>query len=67
MRLTPRRAFTLDWLATCWSIYKHYFADEGNAYAYDMEDIAAYYDCTLNSWRTGANVWRRIYDLSYES
>ena len=54
--------------AICWSIYKHYFADEGNAYAYDMEDIAAYYDLyadLMAHWRE--QFGDRIYDLSYES
>jgi tetratricopeptide (TPR) repeat protein len=30
--------------ATCWSIYKHYFPDEGNGYAFDMGDLADYYE-----------------------
>ena len=54
--------------AICWSIYKHYFADEGNAYAYDMEDITAYYEQyvhLMTHWRE--RYGGRIYDLSYES
>lgn len=53
--------------ATCWSIYKHYFADEGNAYAYSMQDVAEYYGL----YRDLMAIWRekyadRIYDLRYE-
>jgi hypothetical protein len=32
-----------DPVATCWSIYKHYFASRGNDYAYDQRDVAFYY------------------------
>jgi tetratricopeptide (TPR) repeat protein len=57
-----------DPVATCWSIYKHYFSKDGNGYAYDLEDVAEYYKmyCDLmNYWR--CIFPRQIYDLNYES
>lgn len=53
--------------ATCWSIFKHYFPDEGNAYAYDLRDLVEYhalYEDLMAFWREGYG--DRIYDLSYE-
>jgi hypothetical protein len=32
-----------DPVATCWSIYRHFFASRGNDYAYDQVDVAFYY------------------------
>jgi len=29
--------------ATCWSIYKHYFATSGSRYGYDLQDLVGYY------------------------
>ena len=53
--------------ATCWSIYKHYFPDEGNGYAYDMGDLAGFYKLYVDLM----SFWRErypnsIYDLRYE-
>jgi tetratricopeptide (TPR) repeat protein len=53
--------------ATCWSIFKHYFPDEGNGYAYDMGDLAEYYELYVDLM----SFWRErypnsIYDLWYE-
>ncbi|XOV78958.1 MAG: sulfotransferase [Aestuariibacter sp.] len=53
--------------AVCWSIYKHFFSAEGNAYAYDLEDIGKYY----NLYQELMNHWRKqfpeqILDVSYE-
>ncbi len=53
--------------ATCWSIYKHFFADEGNPYAWDMRDIAAYHGLYLDlmaHWH--GRFPDRIHELSYE-
>ena len=54
-------------VATCWSIYKHFFPDEGIDFAYDMEDIAAYYKLYLDLmvfWRE--RFASQIYELDYE-
>ena len=32
-----------DARATCWSIYKHYFSDAGNGWAYNLDDLAKFY------------------------
>ncbi len=53
--------------ATCWSIFKHYFSDTGNGYAYDMSDLAEFYNLYIDLM----SFWRerfpdRIYDLYYE-
>ena len=31
-------------MAVCWSIYKHYFSANGNGYAYNLDDIADFYN-----------------------
>ena len=53
--------------AVCWSIYKHYFPDEGNAYAYDLQDLVEYhalYEDLMSFWRERHA--DSIYDLCYE-
>lgn len=53
--------------ATCWSIYKHYFTDEGNGYAFDMSDVAEYYklyEGLMAFWRE--RFPDSIYDVCYE-
>jgi tetratricopeptide (TPR) repeat protein len=57
-----------DPVATCWSIFRHHFGSHGNGYAYDLEDIAAYYELYLDLM----DFWRQmmpgqIYDLDYEA
>ena len=52
--------------ATCWSIFKHYFA-AGYGFAYDLEDLVAFYKLYLELM----SFWRErfpnnIYDLCYE-
>lgn len=32
-----------DPMAVCWSVFRHYFSEGGNRYAYDMADLAAFY------------------------
>ncbi|GJL93200.1 tetratricopeptide repeat-containing sulfotransferase family protein [Hyphococcus sp.] len=54
-------------IASCWSIFKYYFSDFGNGYAYDLEDIAEYYQGYMDLMA----FWKErfpgaIYDLSYE-
>ncbi len=43
-----------DPAATCWSIFKHQFGGAGNAYAYDLVDVAEYfrlYTDLMDFWR----------------
>ena len=54
--------------ATCWSVFKHFFPDEGTGYACDLGDLADYYALYSNLM----SFWRqlypdRIYELDYES
>lgn len=54
-------------IASCWSIYRHYFADIGNGYAYDFDDIAEYY----NGYKDLMAFWNArfpgaIHNFSYE-
>jgi len=56
-----------DPIATCWSIYKHFFASKGNGYAYDMGNLAEYYSLYIGLM----SFWRElfpesIYELCYE-
>lgn len=56
-----------DPMAICWSIFRNYFPDEGNGYAYDMKDLAGYY----NLYADLMSFWHQlypdnIYDLDYE-
>ncbi len=53
--------------ATCWSIYKNYFSSKGNGYAYDMFELAEFYNIYIDLM----TFWRdcfpnKIYDLCYE-
>jgi len=32
-----------DARATCWSIFKHYFAESGSHYGYDLDDLVGFY------------------------
>lgn len=56
-----------DPMATCWSIYKHYFSGQGNGYAYNLDDLAEYYKLYVELMA----LWREkfpdsIYDIYYE-
>ena len=56
-----------DARATCWSIYKHYFSDTGNAWAYDMEELAGFYGL----YKELMEFWHltfpdKIHDMNYE-
>ena len=56
-----------DPVATCWSIYKHYFSDKGNGWAYNLEELVEFYGLyseLMNFWRELFP--NKIYDLSYE-
>jgi tetratricopeptide (TPR) repeat protein len=57
-----------DPMAVCWSIYKHYFPAEGNAYANDLDDLAAYYGLYVDLM----SFWEErhadyIFDVCYEN
>ncbi|MDO8786816.1 MAG: tetratricopeptide repeat protein [Sulfuritalea sp.] len=57
-----------DPIATCWSIFKHYFSQKGNGYAYDLADLAEFYKLYVDLMA----FWRQrfpgqIYDLNYET
>jgi len=57
-----------DATATCWSIYKHYFSDAGNGWAYNLNDLAQFY----NLYEDLMEFWHelypnKIYDISYEA
>ena len=56
-----------DSIATCWSIYKHFFSDNANGWAYNLDDIADFYllyEDLMNFWHELFP--GRIYDISYE-
>ena len=56
-----------DPIATCWSIYKHYFKSNGNGYASNFDDLSSYYlmyKGLMDFWhKTFPN---QIYDIFYE-
>ncbi len=57
-----------DPVATCWSVFKHYFSSKGTGYAYDLVDVAEYYKMyvsLMDFWR--ARFPNKIYDLDYEA
>jgi len=56
-----------DSRAVCWSIYKSYFPAEGLGFAFNMDDLARYY----NSYNELMIFWHelfpnKIYDICYE-
>ncbi|WP_428407646.1 tetratricopeptide repeat protein [Hyphococcus sp.] len=55
-------------IASCWSIFKYYFTDFGNGYAYDLDDIADYYSGYMDLMRFWNELFPgAIYNFSYES
>ena len=57
-----------DARATCWSIYKHCFSGSGNGYAYNLEDLAEFYQIYTDLmvfWRE--HFPEKIYDVHYEN
>jgi tetratricopeptide (TPR) repeat protein len=56
-----------DAMATCWSIYKHYFSSKGTGWAYNQEDIARYYGLYSELMEFWHELYpNQIYDLGYE-
>ena len=54
-------------MATCFSLFKSYFSSSGNSYAYDLKDIASYYnlyDDLMQFWHKTFPT--KIYKISYE-
>ena len=53
--------------ATCWSNFKHYFANENLGFSYDLQDIVLYYQMyfdLMQFWQS--EYGHRIYSLDYE-
>ena len=56
-----------DSMATCWSIYKHYFSSKSTGWAYSQQDIAKYYGLYLELMKFWHEIYpNQIYDLGYE-
>ena len=56
-----------DAIATCWSIYKHYFSDNGNGWAYNLDDIVRFYKSYADLMDYWHNLYpNKIYDICYE-
>ena len=56
-----------DARATCWSIYKRYFSDTGNAWAYNMDELAGFYGLYTELMADWHKLFPdKIYDMSYE-
>ncbi len=54
-------------IATCWSIYKHYFSDKGNGWAYNLDDLARFYELYLDLMDYWYQLYpNKIYDICYE-
>ena len=56
-----------DPAATCWSNYKHYFANKVSSYGYDLNDTVAYfglYQNLMQFWQ--GDYGDRIYNLNYD-
>jgi len=56
-----------DAIATCWSIYKHYFNSKGNGFSYNQNDLASFYHLYTDLmvfWHQ--QFPDKIYDLCYE-
>ena len=57
-----------DPVATCFSIYKHYFSSDGNGYAFDLADIIKFfkdYEALMEHWYKLFP--GRIHDVWYEA
>jgi len=56
-----------DSRATCWSIYKHFFSDIGNGWAYNFKDLAGFYNLYSEMMAFWHELFpNKIYDISYE-
>ena len=56
-----------DSIATCWSIYKNYFGETGNGWAYNLEDIVKFYELYSELMDHWHDLYpNKIYDICYE-
>ena len=56
-----------DARATCWSNFKHYFADNNLGFAYDLRDVVSYYQMYLDLMKVWQSQYgNKIYNLDYE-
>jgi tetratricopeptide (TPR) repeat protein len=56
-----------DSRAICWSIYKHYFSERGNGWAYNQSDIAQFYLLYQDLMSYWHELYpNKIYDICYE-
>ena len=56
-----------DSIATCWSIYKHFFSDNANGWAYNLDDIANFYLLYEDLMKFWHELYPgSIYDVCYE-
>ena len=56
-----------DSRAICWSIYKSYFPGEGLGWAFNMKDLAGYYNSYIDLMTFWHQLFpRKIYDICYE-
>ena len=57
-----------DARATCWSIYKHYFDNRANGWAYNIADLVEYYGLYTKLMDFWHELFPgQIYDLVYEN
>lgn len=56
-----------DARATCWSNFKHYYSGDGNGFAYDLDDVVAYYSAYSDLMKHWDKVFaQRIFRLDYD-
>ena len=56
-----------DARAVCWSIYKHYFSEIGNGWAYNLNDIVRFYKLYEDLMVFWHHLYpNKIYDIFYE-
>ena len=56
-----------DARAVCWSIYKNYFSDKGNGWAYNLNDLASFYALYSELMIFWHELFpNQIYDINYE-
>ncbi|WP_424929612.1 tetratricopeptide repeat-containing sulfotransferase family protein [Amaricoccus tamworthensis] len=57
-----------DPVATCWSVFKHNFANDGNNYGCDLEDVATFYKRYVEMMKFWHEKFPgQVYDLNYQA
>ncbi len=57
-----------DARATCWSNFRQFFSNDGNGFAYDLQDTVEYYKMYIDLMTFWHNRFEnRIYDLNYKA